>query len=497
MASTLSGPSQRRIFRAQSAAGARKSSTLTHLRRGWIPVSQRVLAEARVLLERTPEKREQLFSLISNDISLCVHVNGELMKTAERTRLSEVAERIATSSTADLLSALPRQVHQVSKHDLRKISPAQSGQLQRTLVAQKTAQAIASRAGLSSSEAVIGALFADLGRQLVAWNYPVIFSRALLLQKTGSGDLDSEIEKMLGFNPRKISSQLAPQYGLSQELQLALTRLTTPDKYIDRRSNASYSDIFNYARAFSEHLDGKNFAHQDAQFEVAQSSLRDRIGELPSAQEIEEQLAESLSYFQDVIPNRLRLALAGWQQMVVSPESNPLTLDALHIRVPDSIAPLVSDLIRTVEGAGDTVRAFGKLVEQVVPQAGFESGCMYLLSRDKETLIPQLNIGSFATTSPAAVGINSGSDLAKALFSSTPLKSSLSRALVGGTQVRYTLGFQSPQVDGVLVLCAPEGNSNQVQAHDQLNCFRAIHALLEMILKKDYELRAIQTDPKA
>lgn len=487
MVSSLSGSSRRKTIRVQEGAGNSRSSTLDHLQRGWIPVNPGILAGARLFLDHHPDNREGFFSLVSSDISLCLHVSAELARRSEFPRQGDLAQRISNVSTASLRTLLPRQGDQVSRHDLRKMSPAQAGQLQRTLVAQKTAQAVAERTGLSQGDVTVGAFLADLGRQLVAWNYPIIFSRALSVQRAGSGDLDTEIERMLGVDPRRISSQLAPRFGLSQELQQALSQMASRSTLASSGIGVEYSDIFRYARAYSEHLDPRNFSHGEEVFQQIAEKLQERIPSLPSSQEIEGRIAEVFGHYRDFVPARQRLGIAGWQHMVVPSDVGIMSSDQMAVRIPDCIADVITELVRTVEGAGQTVQALTRLVEEVIPRAGFSSGCVYLLSRAQQVLVPQIMIGEARDIAHDTIPLYAGNEVAQAVFSSMPVKHTAHNESSGQTAVRFVCGFQSPQVDGVLMLRGVSPELTQQQEYDQFNCFRSIHALLEMILRKDHE----------
>jgi hypothetical protein len=482
MVSLLAGGGKQRSTRRTSGSSATRDSVVTHLTQGWIPVNPHILKKVQQLLQEQPDNRHAILDLVSQDISLSLYLNAELYRVSGTAQLVSPEERILNVSLAEFKEILPKSALQISKHSYSRMSLSQSGQLQRTLVATKAATALAQTAGKQIHDVNFGVLFSDLGRQLIAWNYPLVYNRALSIQRSGAGELDREISRILGINPNQVLSGLALRYGVPQAIQNVFNERADMRQF---NQEVTLSDIINYGRLFGERLDAKNFTCAERKFEELEDQLSKKVVSLPDHLEIEARSEESLSQYKEVVTQRFRFAVGAWKS--AEQQTKPYILDGRHFPVPGLIRDQVQAIFERIQHENDKLLALSALIDTIIPLARFSSGCIYVLSDNQEQLLPQMQIGRSSNRWQQGIALNSDHDLIRAFFSNVALKQLVETA-EGQRQFCYSAGLQSINFDGVLVLCANVEDIGTDQESEQFNCFRTILSLFELIFQEGTNL---------
>ena len=479
MVSLLAGGSRQKATRMRTSSRVLKDSVVAHLTQGWLPVNPVVFKNISNTLKEQPDNREEILRLINQDTSLGLYLNAELYRVSGSAQLISPEQRILHVSSEQLQQVFPKNTLALSKHSLDKISLSQSGQLQRTIVATKAAAVLANKLAEKIADTQFGVMFSDLGRQLVAWNYPLVYNQALSKQRSGIAELDSEIERILGINPNQVSARLALRYGVPNDIVQAFNTRSEPPS---SKQNVSLSDIIKYGRLFSERLDVKNFTESGEKFAQLEDQLIQKLGNVPDHKDIEAYAKETLAEYQGVVSKRSRLALGDWKSAELADVR--YTLKGQHFQVPAIIRAQVQSIFERINEKNERILILSSLINTLIPMAGFSSGCIYVLSDDQQYLLPQMQIGRTLQRWNKRIALNSDSDLVRAFFSNTPVKQ-MTTASEEKRQFCYSAGIQCVNFDGVLVLSANVAETNNTEEAEQFNSFRTIHNLLQIIFEEE------------
>lgn len=482
---SLSGSSQtvtrRTIVWGSSPRGTQRESTILHVDRGWLPVNPRVLKKLRDGIDtgELVEDRTSLIDMLKQDLALCSALFRRLPSAAhEAANSPSPLQRIRDLDPEDLKALTGVVPLQVSRHLFRDFSRNQSLQLQRTIAGTAAAESIAAWSGADEDDAYIAVLLKDIGMNLIAWNYPVLFSRALAYQRTRRSTLDVELIRSLGLTPVELGEKFAQRLNVPLRIRNAVQDAAIASaSRVQREGALSLSEICQFASCFAESKDPANFREGAERWEEKREELISRTGS-NRLNELEESVAERLEAYRETILPKDRIQVQAPDSRTGSDSAGAASLaqrNACAHRCPPVLRDQFCRLYDDFAFEELEIGAIERIANEILPVAGFARGCLFLLDNKASLLVPKLRFGDRALASYAPVPITRDEAIAQAVYSSIPAEEIV---VENDEEVSvFSSGFENTRVEGVLYLEASAERTEETR-RGSIIAFRAVRDAL-------------------
>jgi HDOD domain len=442
-------------------AGRRTDSVLDHIKKGGLPVNPTLLSgiKKKISAGVYKEDRTSLINEVKKDPSLFVLTTKNLHRFTEPQAGGIVPEReLQTISDDKLKSLFNVSDSDVSVHSVRKMSAAQALRLQHTVIGANCAEVVASKSEIVQDKAYTAATLRQLGLNMIAWNYPTQYAQVMRAKKKNNLDIEQELERILGVSPSEIAERLLSEWGIESEIkELAVSKKRNIDiskVESDEKNSLSLSEVCELAELFACANDEEHYPEAKNVWEVKKEHLSEKIG-TDFVGEIEGKVSVSLSGYETVTSQKVfpKLVKSSKYSGVSSNRGESLFL--LNAYAQKSVAE-IQEQIHAVyalleEDPKASIGALKKLVEEIVPQIGFQRGCLYVLDEKNLLLKPALRIGDKQLSAYGAFKLHQNNLITASIDSLIPVLQQ-GRSVDGGirTQLCGALGASKPQ--GVLYL---------------------------------------------
>ncbi|MBX7138522.1 MAG: hypothetical protein K1X83_11120 [Oligoflexia bacterium] len=453
--------------------------TVSHLQKGGLPVNLETLSNVQVGL-RSGQYRDNRIALareLKSDPALFTHYLKSLYASgADPQSLSDPLEALYSLEDEKLEKMFEISADSLSTHKLSKINRSQSLRLQHTLISTHTAEVLATKSEVAPGMAYSSAMLRQLALNLIAWNYPTIYGKALGAQRSRGGDLMQELQKQLGVSPLQIISRLMADWHLSAELRQSVAPESAPGLHRDvgPHEKMSAHEICELSELYARSHDRVNFPDAEAQWKRMEPALKDRFGS-NFMEEIEHEILDSVVRYQHSAPAVFTAPYLAKVVPAIEPDSSDVAIlrgNQFALRC----APLIRDaLIRAyekIEAGALSVEAIRELVDTVMPITGFSRGCLYLTSKDGTKLKPTLRLGDMPLSSYETLDHKEYHPIVDCLVATVPLK--WNGVGIRGNQTEIVAGsLGALRHPGVLYLEIRKEAKEQ-PLEDVLICFHAI-----------------------
>lgn len=468
MSKFKSDPAERRIDRA-----------LQHVLKPWFPINDEVLSLVRKRFNDGDYAKDagELLRDLKSDFALFTLVVKELLQVgklegAPGATLHNPVELIKWAGPARINKILSDENKLPATHSLHWSEPFQISRLRETAISASTASLLSEKRNLDPEMGFARGVVREIGLNLIAWNYPTLYSRAIERLQPGQ-NLDDELSKELGFTPTLLAVRIMRPEVEESDPQV---------EEIERQWNL-YDDLCEIGEALAraEHPDTYPSAEND--WQKARDFLTETVGE-DAIQLVKGRAHEHAQRYEKTIPDSFGSVGA------FNPERN--------IRVHKKIARVIDDALlkqcsQQVQAAlkqlyadmdGDTVSraAVERLIKEIIPQAGFSGGCVFVIDPTTLSLRPRTVIGQVALRSTKDVALDPGDAAVAALSKQDPLfiQSSDEIPSAGLAGIYRSLGEQRKV--GVLYLESPTGGSSRPEREKALVTFEAMRRALSDVL---------------
>ncbi len=468
----------------------RLEAAIKHIMKRWLPVNGRLLQTIRDKLHRGEyiSERESLIEAIKQDPALFLYCSRNASHLAESTGLGVNPLTILRELDAKrLMEFFNVQAGDISKHELQSMSQQQALSLQYSLFSSMAAEAIARGTDIEPGIAFTTAYFRQLGLNLIAWNYPKIYSEALSMHRKRKSDVEHELSEYLGVSPLQIAARFAADWSITPEVRGALNE--SPVKNRDgskrlldlsamRNNGISIIELCQVAELYGQLKDPVNFPLAELEWSKNIEFINERF-KVDELHAVEEKVREAIGLFAESSRAVLSLPIAERYRQAFKQQRS--TLDASHSnayvhKCPQHIRERFNEAYSLLQQNRVSIEAINKLLASVVPVLGFHRGCLFLLQKPQMELTPVLRIGEYPLE--AYHGLLQTGDLGAnfALHSIAPIK----RDGIGvdhrpGVQICGALGdLEHP---GILYLELSPESIADVQ-HDTLLYFHALRQAL-------------------
>lgn len=365
--------------------------------------------------------RELLVSDIKSDLGLFVALlasANSLPKSAlPRTAGNRgILSRLAAVPLPQLESVFRQSNHLVAKGgDLLSLSELHLAIITASISTASVAEILAERRELDSELAFACSSLRQMGRTLLAFNYPSVFSRAMKeVGEFGSG-FESTLTKLLGYSPQDFTNNLSSAWGLGIEIQSVVSGSLSGNSNLsatDKDALLLISECCDIAEAYTAAKTGFQFLPPPREKKARVSEVLAVTLGGNSAEEILKRIRLRSTNYLEILPNLLHCI----DPRDLSSTNTPKIKENTFLTcVAEETASLLSEVYENIIPNKPSPKALSELSLRIVPALGFKSGCIFLINQQTRVLEPKLRIGSGLADRYRPVSLSAGGGLATAL----------------------------------------------------------------------------------
>jgi hypothetical protein len=196
----------------------RLQRALTHVSNFWFPPNAHLLGQIKTGLNdgRYELGMEFLLQDVKRDYALYMYLLRELAhmlrKDGVEVKFSEPLRLLESAGMERIRKILSVDKRAISQHDPEVLTEFQARQFEASLISASTAEVLCEHGEMAPDSAHLTALLRQLGLTLIAWNYPIVYQRALVAQSQDK-NLDDLISEKLGFSPVMLAVTVVREWG--------------------------------------------------------------------------------------------------------------------------------------------------------------------------------------------------------------------------------------------------------------------------------------------
>lgn len=326
------------------------------------------------------------------------------------------------------------------EHRLDKMTKQQALTLKLTIACAKYAEALSQKSNTTPSIAFASALFRQLGLNLIAWNYPSVYSSALARHRSKGEDLNNELEKLLGISPRKLGARLLQEWSIKVPSQ--------------EQDNQAKDNLIDLAEICALCEDPENFPEAKNRFAEREEEIK-KLLDSDTIDKIKDSINENISRFAKISPIVNKVTRKTLTKEPLSPlflsdiilQRNPL-LSKTSSEIKIAFQEVYSKLLNRTFSP----EAVKLLVEKVVPSIGFEHGCLYLTNKKSPLYLDAaLRFGNIPLSAYTKFLDTTNNMIKESVDTLTPCRAD-GLGISGNISTYITAGFTHIRHEGVLYL---------------------------------------------
>lgn len=378
-----------------AANPAKESVSYDHVFSAWCPAHPASLALIKDRIKKGEYRadQEKLCQDIKGDVSLFMHCIAQVKNSNDAIMQSDNPVGLLRDNLRSNVNHLfGLSDRKISQHGFSSIEKSQAQAMKHALLSCSTADVIAKNAGIDADMTFSIGAFREFAMNLVAWNYPRIYSRALT-KSSGSGDpFEVGLGKGLGFPPRNLAIKLAKDWGFDNKMINQISSVVLEDpKVLTPQSACEVGEIF--ASSLDADLQ-KTIAPRWADI----SKRIDHVFGPGGIEKLRAQVSERISHYTVSDPGRFSLEAPlgsnnSITNVITTEHDLLLSQNLFALRCSDSLQVMFREVYKQIVKEKPSPQALQDLIMSVIPQAGFKRGCMFLADTTTLTIVPKLRIG--------------------------------------------------------------------------------------------------------
>lgn len=468
MSKFKSDPSERRLDRA-----------LQHVIKPWFPINHEVLFLVRKRFGDGDYAKApgELLQDLKSDFALFTLVVKELLQVGK----SEGAPGATLHNPVELIKwAGPVRINKILSdekklpaiHSLHWSEPFQISRLRETAISASTASLLSEKRNLDPEMGFARGVVREIGLNLIAWNYPTLYSR--VIEKLQAGQiLDDELSKELGFTPTLLAVRIMRPDVDDNDPQV---------EEVERQWNL-YDDLCEIGEALAraEHPDTYPSAEND--WEKARDFLTETLG-ADAIQLVKGRAHEHAQQYEKTLPDTFGAvgAFNPERDIRVHNKMARVIDDALLKQCPQQVQGVIKELYADMDGDRVDRLVVEKLIKQVIPAAGFTGGCVFVIDPTSLSLRPRTVIGRVALRSTKDVALDPADNAVAALTNTEPLIIQSTHGLPDDMLAGIYRALGEQRKVGVLYLETPSVGSLGAERAKALATFEAMRRALSDVL---------------
>jgi hypothetical protein len=367
----------------------------------WLPCDQALLQHINQSLngpKGTFICPERILGLIQSDVSLHLFTLARLyaLLAHEGVAIDEnlSAREFILEGGVDFLRLIfeDQKVLNTS-HSLEDADDIQKLRLFESITSASASQVLAPSYGIDADDGYSGALVRQAGFLLIAWNYPTVYAQALRAESEGQSADAVFIEK-LGFSAEVLTIELLHRWGVSRTSSRLMYGLKGASG-LGAESTNPLTQLYRTGELLARANLPELYPSAKENWEESQKEIVKRLGS-SGMEAIRSACEDQLNHYRMNIPElfshgltldpKLRIPLFERSQLSLS---NPY-LSLCEVELRDAFTKIYAAL----RPQGDQEEALREILREVIPKAGFKSGCVFTVDPSRLELIPQAFIGA-------------------------------------------------------------------------------------------------------
>jgi len=363
-----------------------------HVSSLWFPINLEVLSaiRSRVHDGSYSTAPERLFEDLKQDFALFTFVVKELMTIAAKDNMesriiNNPAELIAWAGPSKIAILVTDDSRLPLNHLLQSLSPLQASRLRETAIVASTAEILSANQNLSPETGFSRGVIRETGLNLIAWNYPSLYSRVVRNLAKGQS-LDEQLSIELGFSPVTLAMRV---------LHPSSNAIDGDERSIHDSAWEVYDKLCDIGAALARADSPDTYPSAENDWKFANDYLQKTVGHdgitliKTKATEYSKEYKRSLSSLfkspRELHPERNILAHKRQSQ---SRRNRYINQCATEIQ---SALQSLYSCLSDPQSTGDALEL---LIRRIIPDAGFTGGCVYLVDPSAFALMPRTVFGS-------------------------------------------------------------------------------------------------------
>lgn len=459
------------IFKSDSNS-RRIDRALQHVSKPWFPMNPDVLKRVREGLDRGDYDNDfnALLAELKSDFALFTFVVKELTQKAVLQSVSQAIinnpiELIRWGGSGHIKEVLAEQQKMPNVHSLHWSEPFQIQRLRETAISASTASALSEKRNLDPELGFSRGVIREIGLNLIAWNYPSVYSKVLDNLKADQS-LDDELSKELGFTPSILAMRVMhPEQPGSEPLDPS-----------QETTWAIYDELCEIGESLARAENPETYPSAENDWQTAKTFLTNTLGE-QAINIIRSRALENAKHYQKTLPEVFG-DLDQFDPQLEIDKHNRMTR-ALEERYLKYCSPNVQQALKELyaEMSNEEVNKglIRRLLKTIVPEAGFTGGCVFVVDPSSLSLKPRTLIGKVQMREISNVALGPG-DAAVSALSAPQLVIQRSEDLSNSALTGIYSALGGRKKIGVLYLETPQQSPQPDES--TLGCFEVIKKAL-------------------
>lgn len=391
---------------------------LQHVSKPWFPMNPDVLKRVRDGLAAGTYENDfnNLFNDLKADFALFTFIVKELSQRAVvegvgQATINNPIELIRWGGIKGIQDILAEQQKIPNVHSLHWSEPFQVQRLRETAIIATTASVLSEQKNLDPELGFSRGVIREIGLNLIAWNYPTVYSK-VLENLTPEKNLDDELAKELGFTPALLGMRLLrPDKASESVLQES-----------DTDGWATYDELCEVGEALARAENPETYPSAENDWNHAKTFLSSTLGE-NAITIIRDQAAENSKHYQKTLPEVFgSISEFNPQSKIEKHRRVTRALDPNFLQYcPEHVQAALKELYSEMTDESVNKALVGKLLKDVVPDAGFSGGCVFVVDPSSLSLRPRTMIGKVQMRTITNVALEPGDAAVSALSSQDPI----------------------------------------------------------------------------
>ncbi len=439
----------------------------------WFPVNEGLLQQIKrsLAVGVFDNDLHALIKEVSGDYSLFFFCLRELVHLLQEEEPDLVvpsnlspAKMLAWGGLDRLKKILSSDPSDISAHSFRGTHESQAKRLQEAMISATTSERLATHYAVDPEVAYSAALLRQLGLTLIAWNYPVIYQKAIAQQAMGIS-LDVSFMQMFGFSPTMLAVNVVRHWHLPQGLFQSIVedpKDLAEGEWSEEEEVAAVartvSKICRTGEALARANNPQTYPSAANDWEFARVEIERALG--PQGMRIiREKFAENCLRYVNNVPHvftpafvldpEVRIAAQRKEEMYKRNPEIERCRPFLRIKLMSFY-----ETLRPFEVSRENIQ---ELAREIIPACGFQEGVVFTIDPATELLVPQLAIGKTTLKRFTPQKYKAG---ALPTTSADALDGLVVEAFVQDSPlIRYSSPLSEPQI---VALAGPLGYSQRV-----------------------------------
>lgn len=447
----------------------RLDRAVRHVTQMWFPFNPKSLERIRTSIVdgRYDLEIDSLIDDLKSDPALFSYCIKELSRIArdEKVPIPEEGSTLALFQWAgpQRILDLFAEPGKISAHNFESMNSLQALRLKESTVSGATSELFCEKKEVDPLVGFTTSQLRQLGMNLIAWNYPTVYRRAVEVA-TDATSLSDELSKTLGFSPPLLAMAVVAQWIVAPSTRAAIAPANSKAASLEVGSTGFeltdfLSHICDVGEALASVSSGSTALEPPRGWALIREEVVQTLGDR-GLKEIEERTTERLKDNIEASP-KLFAPITGLEAAIAEralptlDERNPFARG-----LPEPIRNNLRELYRLIDTGCPIKDQLNHFAHRVIPSAGFEGGRVYTVDPVEHTLVPRLQFGrlegSAVRDGVVALSGDKRNPVIEAYSSSDPILATVKHPLKNDEQIAaVVLGIKKKV--GVLYLEAGDG----------------------------------------